>query len=323
MKCILPFTLLLLLLSCCTELDPEWGNAEGRKAQWMSSLDDDTPLEHVSLPGAHDAVTAGITAWPQWTRTQDLDIAALWNCGVRVFDLRPAWVDGEMGIYHDKYSAHVTFREVLSVLSQSIARHPGEFAILLIRHEEEADGSSTEWGKAFGEILAAHAGLLASYHPGITVGELRGKILVLSRSRYEGGPIGAYLEGWYSGTDVDRQKAAGIIDGGGTVSPLWVQDYYDPEGGDDKWEAFSNLFDAVAAAGSSRPLAINHASGYLGRLPNYRKNAAAVNPRAADLLRCKNQPTGIVMMDFAGVDTSHGVKVCGRELVEAVIGCNF
>ena len=82
----------------------------------MSSLNDEIPLAALSIPGVHDAATASVTAWTQWTRTQDLDIATLWSYGVRAFDLRPAWVDGTMGIYHDKYSAHISFPEVLSIL---------------------------------------------------------------------------------------------------------------------------------------------------------------------------------------------------------------
>lgn len=80
----------LLMTACASGIEPDPPGWDG--AAWMSRLDDDTPLTCVSIPGAHDAATAGVTAWPQWTRTQELDIEALWNAGVRAFDLRPALV---------------------------------------------------------------------------------------------------------------------------------------------------------------------------------------------------------------------------------------
>ena len=329
----------LLLAGCAPEIDPERTLEEGGTyAAWMAGISDATPLAGVSVPGAHDAGTATIRAWPQWTKTQELTVAELWNCGVRAFDLRPAYVNGGMGVFHDKYSAGVSFPEVLTTLLKALDRNPSEFAVMLIRHEVEADDDTPAWSGAMRDILSAHAGRLAGYHAGITVGELRGKILVLSRNRYDGGPFGGYIAGWYSGTDLTRQQAATLEDGAGEISPLWVQDYYDPEGADDKWKEVRAMLEATAAAeataGASapgaapaapagpRPLVINHASGYVGKLPNYRKNANAINSAAAEYIRKNHRPAGIVMMDFAGAETSRGVSVYGAELVRVLVENN-
>lgn len=311
----------LLIASCTSGIEPDPPRWDG--AAWMSRLDDDTPLSCVSIPGAHDAATAGVTAWIQWTRTQDLDIEALWNAGVRAFDLRPALKDGVMGIYHDMYSAHVSLKEALLTLSSSLSRHPDEFAIVLVRHEREADRDNPEWGPAFCKILESNAGQMVSWRPDLTVGEMRGKILVLSRNSYEGGPVGGYVEGWSHGKDLPGQQAASIVGPEGVNGPLWVQDYYDPDDAGTKWDSVRRLLDATAAAPQPRPLVINHASGYLGNLPNYRKLAKEINPLTAEYIRQLSAPVGIIMTDFAGVDASKGVKVCGRELVRAVVENNF
>ena len=136
--------LLAILVSCQQkiDLDAEIIDGEDTAVCWMTPLADDTPLTCLSIPGAHDAASATITAFRRWTRTQELDIAGLRNCGVRAFDLRPAWVDGCMGLYHDKYSAHVGFKTVIDALILALDRHPGEGAIVIIRHEEEADGNA-------------------------------------------------------------------------------------------------------------------------------------------------------------------------------------
>lgn len=161
---------------------------------------------------------------------------------------------------------------------------------------------------------------VASWHPGMTLADLRGKILVLSRNRYDGGPMGAYIEGWTSGTDAGAQRGATLVDASGSRSPVWVQDYYKPAGADDKWTEIRDLLDAASTAADPSPLVVNHVSGYIGKLPDYRANAQNVNGKAAEYIRSMNGPVGIVMMDFAGVSMSAGKKVSGKELVEALIG---
>lgn len=314
--------IIVLAAAACTQLDLEGDlDAGGTRESWLASLDDTTPLSNVSLPGAHDAATSTVKAWPQWTRTQDLNVAQLWNGGVRAFDLRPAYVDGVMGIYHGKYSTGVTFPDVLSLLLKALERHPSEFAVLLVRHEVEADGGNPEWRRAMHDILCSYGDRLAAYRAGITVGELRGKLLVLSRSRYEAGPFGGFISGWYSGTELSPQQSARIEGGSGASFPLWVQDYYDPAGAEEKWTAVRDMLEATASA-DARPLVINHVSGYAGKLPDYRKNACVINARAAAFLKRSHAPAGIVMMDFAGVNTSRGVAVHGEDLVQAVIDNN-
>lgn len=312
------------LLACQPKIDLDTVIREGEETAvcWMTGLADDTPITCLSIPGAHDAASSTITAFKLWTRTQELNVAELWNCGVRAFDLRPAWVDGEMGLYHDKYSAHISFPAVMHLLVLALERHPGEGAIVLIRHEEEADGNCTEWAAEMGKCLQEFLPHLVDWHPDLTLAELRGKILVLSRNRFDGGPMGAYIEGWTSRTDAEAQRSASLVDAAGNHSAFWVQDYYDPASADDKWTEIREMLEATAEASNPWPLVVNHTSGYVGNLPDYRANAQNVNGKTAEYIRNLHGPAGIVMMDFAGVDRSSGKEVLGRKLVEAVIGCN-
>lgn len=325
MKRLALFVILITLLPACVrkvDLDAEILNGEEEAVCWMGRLADDTPLRALSIPGAHDAASSTITAWPSWTRTQEKNIAELWNCGVRAFDLRPALVDGELGIYHDKYSAHVTFPQVMKALLLALDKHPEEGVILLIRHEEEADGNAADWGNALGSYLSSIRDRLVDYRPDLTLGELRGKVLILSRNDYTDGPMGGYLRNWTSSSELQAQKSASVEDAEGKVSLLWVQDYYHPEGKDDKWAAVSGLLRAIASANDNFPLVINHASGYLGTLPDYRGNAKNINALMADYIATHRTPAGIVMMDFAGVSRTKGVSVGGDILVQALIDNN-
>jgi hypothetical protein len=134
--------------------------------------------------------------------------------------------------------------------------------------------------------------------------------------------VGGYILDWSSSDKLDSQKSASITDVDGNSSPLWVQDYYHPEGKEDKWAAVKGLLDASASAGDSGPLVINHTSGYLGGLPDYRANAKNINLQAADYISSRRIPAGIVMMDFAGESRSKGVSVGGDKLVSMLIENN-
>ena len=63
---------------------------------WMSRLPDDAYVAALSIPGAHDAATgsgwAGLNGpiGNLFAKTQDLSLQALWDAGIRAFDLRPA-----------------------------------------------------------------------------------------------------------------------------------------------------------------------------------------------------------------------------------------
>ena len=318
------FFLTLLLSACSVKLDLDSDILEGESSAvcWMGALPDSTPLSQLSIPGAHDAASASITSWTSWTRTQELNIALLWNCGVRAFDLRPAWADGQLGLYHGKYSAHISLPEVMRVLLLALEKHPAEAAIVIIRHEEEADGNAPGWKDALGAHLQSIGPQLVDYSPGLTLGDLRGKILVLSRNEYTGGPLGGYIKGWSHSKRTASQKRASLIGKDGSSSPLWVQDYYHPDGAEDKWAAVQGLLDSCFAAGDERPLVIHHTSGYIGTLPDYRSNARDINRKAAEYIQSAGKPTGIVMMDFAGTDRSSGKDVAGALLVRTLIRNN-
>ena len=325
MKRALAIALVLLLsVSCRIKSEIYEDILEGAEDAvcWMTPLPDDTPLSRMSIPGAHDAATSTITSLTLWTKTQDLGIAALWNCGVRAFDLRPAFVDGRIGIYHDKYNTNVSFVSVVNGLVAALNTHPGEAAIIIIRHEEEADGNDPQWSTEMDAFLSSLRSRLVPYHSDITLGEMRGKILLLSRNTYLNGPFGGYIKGWTSSGDLQAQKGVRIEGEDGVESPLWVQDYYHPNGANDKWQQVQGMLDATASPSGPYPLVINHTSGYLSDLPDYRSNARNINSKAADYISQKGTPAGLVMMDFAGVDRSGGKEVAGLKLVNALIKNN-
>lgn len=304
-----------LILASCSKYAP----VKYDKA-WMGSLPDAERVCRLAIPGAHDAAT-GTLKTPivrNFAKTQALTMEELWDAGVRAFDLRPAYVGKELMICHDKYSTGTTMAEALGTIAAKLDAQPSECAIVIIRHESEADDDSANWGPALLDCIKALPSerVQTWFDPAMRLGDLRGKILILSRQEYASEPYGAYISGWYSGGELERQKAAAVGD-----ATLWIQDFYDPESTEEKWGYFEALAKDFAEC-EEDVWCINHCSGYRPAtfgLPNYEANASGVNLKASEnpsLLR------GIIMMDFAGTDFYNNHRVHGATLVSKIISAN-
>ena len=306
----------LCLLCACTgrqaAIDP---------SEWMTALPDQTPAWSISIPGAHDACTAGVDEEYAYLRTQAFDISGLWDAGVRSFDLRPAARGDKMEIFHDKADTHVSFEEVIGTLSAKLEEHPGEFAVVIFRHESEAD-STSNWSELMGAFLRSEAvqKVAIGFRPELTLGELRGRILFLGRQRYEGGPVGGYITDWDDCPVFDPEVKAGVIGEDGAISPFYVQDHYAPEGREDKLEAVLSTLEGTCDGST---WTVNHTSAYASNPFSYGRNAQNVNSAVADRISEIKGHSGIIVTDFAGVDSFEGFDVCGKKLVDAVIARNF
>jgi len=313
--------LCLALTSCHTS----------RRAAWMASLPDAMLGCNMSLPGAHDACTAGVDKTYRIFKTQTLDIQGMWDAGVRSFDLRPAATGNCMTIYHDRANTHTTFERTMETLARNLRKHPSEFAVVIFRHESEGD-TSDNWASLMGKCLhGLPEGLCIDFREDLTLGELRGHILVLGRKEYEGGIVGGLVD-WSDWTPGDNTHPAWIRNAKGQRGILRLQDHYAPKGKEDKQQAITTLLEAAAM----RPeWTVNHTSAFPPLGKSYGENAQGVNATTADLIRQMKGKTGILVTDFAGTDEYQGPiyagdaeairdwKVNGKQLVEAVIQQNF
>ena len=168
---------------------------------WLARIDDDRRVCRLSIPGTHDACT-GYGFLPQDTlagnyiaRTQELNISEQWAVGVRAFDLRPDVREEKptksskkaketkrtLQIYHGEFATQQTFNGVFNVLRDSLQAHPTEFAIIIMQHERSANRDGSTWEAMVDYALAENSDLIVDFRPDLTVGQLRGRILVLSR----------------------------------------------------------------------------------------------------------------------------------------------
>jgi hypothetical protein len=176
-------------------------------------------------------------------------------------------------------------------------------------------------------------GLFVNFKPRMTVGEMRGHVLMLSQEKYAEKPVGGYCEGWISKQELEEQKKGFIIDACGNKSPLWVQDYWEDITREKKDAALVRMLEAAVERDMSAETpawVINFPSAYIDGpfSDNYRKNAAAANLVAINWLNEHKGSVGIIYMDFACVDKSKGYdgktvyETVGKKLVDSVIRQN-
>ena len=322
---------------------PQWpGNID--YSQWMQYLDGSRLVADLSLPGAHDAATAEGWGVPDVMKPfadmmavcQDLTLQQQMEKGVRVFDLRPERV--QIGESYELRCAHGPMYTKLPVadffrkLKTYLAQKPTEFFIVTMQLSATSD--KTAWAQEFNTLIhsAEFNGLFANYKPRLTVGEVRGHVLLLSQEKYADQPLGAYCEGWTSALALETQKQ-GKLKGTDIEGPLWVQDYWENITRENKDAALVRMLEAAAARDmkAEKPAwVINFPSAYIdGALSdNYRKNAESTNALTIKWLGEHKGSVGIIYMDFAGVDKSTSYdktkeyNVVGMKLVDSVIRQN-
>ena len=315
---------------------------------WMSRLDDGAYLTQLSIPGTHDAAT-GNGFSDDWTdfgesfaRTQALPLDQQWASGIRAFDLRPAVTEEGLHIYHGIIPTQLSFADALHLLRDSLEAHPTEFAIVILRHEDdsESDADKNRWTRLMKDVVAEPelAAIIQPFSRNLTVADMRGRLLLLSRNAYQGSR-GGIISGWSNSAKTADQRQATITHATGSLkAPLYCQDFYDCSA-DGATTTKTNTLRAMldystkqhTARSNTYTWVINHTSGYtltswgISTSDGYRDNAARQNAAVIEYLadEAHQGPTGIVMMDFAGVDRSGDFDVMGMTLIRALIDNNF
>jgi len=323
---------------------------------WITPLDDNVYVSQMSIPGTHDAGTGEGMSWgiigKDLGQTQSKTLSEQLNMGIRAFDLRPAvykatvFSSANLYIYHGVVRTLVTFNTALSYFTNYLDNNPGEFIIITMRHESEAADigqSQTNWSSLMVSAFNNISSYLVPFNPALTIGDCRGKILVLSRDSYADTPVGGYITGW----GFTESGTVGAITGpDGSRATLWVQDYYDCTantvtrddgviGSPAKVAAIESMIDRSAANTDYTVWRVNHTSGYssttelagftIPSMNGYRYNAAYCNPTIYEYLNDNwtPGPLGIVLMDFVGERTDSNIEVYGDLLPQQIVDINY
>ena len=280
-------------------------------SSWMGDLQlsDNLYISQLSLPGAHDAATgegfSGTSAIGAAFsgKCQGMGLGALWDAGVRVFDLRPT--DGNnCPINHGSLQTNVNLTQALTTITGRLQAHPREFAIVLMRNENDK-GSTDNWKTRVTDIINNFASYVVPFNNNLRLQDVRGKVVVMSRDYFADGYT---IGGW--GGDATIYE---VFPNGDGAFRFHVQDYYEVTNATNKKNVIRALLDEARTQTSPNFMFINHTSGYSGSTgtnSNINSNAGTMNKYALDLINENPGHTGIIMMDFAGSGSYSGANLC-------------
>lgn len=327
---------------------------------WMYRLPDDAYVSTLSIPGSHDSGTGngfpGITTsiygpfGDKYARTQDRNFEEQWNLGIRAFDLRPAVQDDYINVNHGIMPTKLRFDDAIYFLRDKLLENPSEFVVIHLLHASDGDGDASNYGERLLELFGRDdlKDFFIDFKSTLTVREMRGKILLLSRNEYADKPLGGFFRNWTGQIDWNAQTNGQITGAAGTAAKLYMQDFaetYRDGDLDRKVEAVRQMLDFSTKhktnSASDIVWVYNFASAYskVSRLyipfiidqeistsDGYRDNAAHTNAAIIDYLADPSHtagPTGIVLLDFVGANSSNGYNTRGQEVVDAIIANNF
>lgn len=305
---------------------------------WITPLDGNIYVSQMSIPGSHDAATGENMATfigDIFAQTQEQTIQTQWNLGIRCFDLRPAiYKKGstdELWLYHGVTRVAISWATAMNTIKTNLTDHPGEFAIVLFRHEDEStsgkDNNTTNFNTYMTNWVNANKAWIVDWRPDITIDECRGKLILISR--FNGSWDYGCFTGWShdaAGTTTTVRNASGSSTG-----TMYVQDYYDTSSHETKFNSIKNYLDIAQKFHTEDALKnhwmLNHVSGYVrySTSNTYRANAAAQNPKVIEYLHNRTAPgsTGIILFDYSGVAKSGRYNVQGDVMLQTVIDNNY
>lgn len=148
---------------------------------WMKNIPNGTPISNISIPGTHDTMAySGGAVIKDIVRTQTMTLAQQLNSGIRFVDIRAAYKNTRFDIYHGIVSLGSTLDNVLDTMSAFLKANPSE-TILMRFKQENTSASDAQMKALFDKYYEKYSDLFYVYKGGTpTLGELRGKVLILS-----------------------------------------------------------------------------------------------------------------------------------------------
>lgn len=282
---------------------------------WMKEVADSVRLCKMTVPATHDS---GALLGGKDLQTQDVSVAEQLAMGVRGFDIRlQARTDGKLGVYHSVQYQNITWDEqVWNEMESFLKKHPSETLVVSLKRE----GGSEE---AYRRLLAASlskkeksAFLVKDFHAGLTLGECRGKILLVHRDSVMPRYAGVQCSGWQDNVTCDVT----LRGSNGKEAVASVEDQYQHRYvGKAPYKTavtLANMTAAMQEPAASDKWFISFASATALPVDGPVLFAERVNPALTHELQGIRKGCGIVLIDFAGTTD-------GRKLVDTLIRTNL
>lgn len=201
-------------------------------SRWMTQVADEIEFKKLSIPGTGGSFSYRYTSDNNgYFRSQHthMSIAEQWKIGIRAFEIvsnRPSSGTTSLGgqnVTCNKTSVGLKVSEAMSEINELLTQNSDECAILIFTYQPEGGSparNATDYAKSLKLLYDSltYKDKFALYEPGITLGQVRGKILVIVRLNQRNEKD--------SGTFADAVTALSgapflLIDGCGTAKDKW------------------------------------------------------------------------------------------------------
>jgi hypothetical protein len=306
---------------------------------WLSMVRDETEVCKLTIPGTHDTMTGMGFYQPVlkyiFNTTAISQVSTLeeqMNSGLRFFDIRPVVSTDTIAkkkilrLTHGISELDITFEWTIDQLQSYLKAHPTEFFIVKLQFDNGFEDQKDLYTLLSNVLhMSKYQGLFVdNWRPDITVGEMRSKILWLSR--YDLRPFNAafhypivYCDWPDEDPDIEEdinpeaQRNCGMYNMTDTTltAKLYKQDYYKTTTEKRMRNKQKTVIDMMhtareATAGDEDIWIVNHCSAYTEVSPRgYITNASNLHPLVIDDLQTYEGTVGIIPMDMACHDYVH------------------
>ena len=306
---------------------------------WLSMVRDETKVCKLTIPGTHDTMTGMGFYQPVlkyiFNTTAISQVSTLeeqMNSGLRFFDIRPVVSNDTIAkkkilrLTHGISELDITFEWTIDQLQSYLKAHPTEFFIVKLQFDNGFEDQKDLYTLLSNVLhMSKYQGLFVdNWRPDITVGEMRSKILWLSR--YDLRPFNAafhypivYCDWPDEDPDIEEdinpeaQRNCSMYNMTDTTltAKLYKQDYYKTTTEKRMRNKQKTVIDMMhtareATAGDEDIWIVNHCSAYTEVSPRgYITNASNLHPLVIDDLQTYEGTVGIIPMDMACHDYVH------------------
>ena len=159
---------------------------------WVKNVPDDTYLYELHLVGTHNSIAVESyinKPFQEFSNCQSSIIEKQLEDGIQVLDLRVRLTKKALAMHHGIFYYNVNFGDVLNNATKHLDKYPFTFLIFFINNAHTVD-SEHNYNDVYNSYLKDYDSYLYSPESqdrelnSITVGEIRGKILIIGRSNY-------------------------------------------------------------------------------------------------------------------------------------------
>jgi len=310
---------------------------------WISKVSDSQKVFNLTIPCTHGSTSA--EGWLGESSenlgdimglTQSLSMEDQWKLGVRGYEILTGLYENTETKQKDLYTMQsmfttkVSLRDFFTHLATYLKENPTELAVVILdKSAATTSDIQSEWNAALAAIINSDElkDLFVPFKSTITVGEMRGKIMLLSKVKYADSFAGGFVENWTLNEGYEDQMKPTITAPDGTVTKFYAQDFVDimvSEYEKKKQRAIKLMFDYVAKRDVNAKNPIWAYAGLGGGISTdgYRQLAVLSNHTVIEYLNTTEAQLGLISIDYAGVDNVDKYEVKGLELLNAIIAHN-